>query len=62
MNWFTNIYHKYLSRSIVEKIIVINIILFVLTYFFNTLSFLFKVDENLILEWFSLQPEFDILL
>ena len=62
MNWFTNIYQKYLSRSIVEKIIVINIILFVLTYFFNTLSFLFKVDENLILEWFSLQPEFDILL
>ena len=62
MNWFTNIYHKYLSRSIVEKIIVINIILFVLTYFFNTLSFLFKVDENLILEWFSLQPEFDVLL
>ncbi len=62
MNWFTNIYQKYLSRSIVEKIIVINIILFVLTYLFNTFSFLFKVDENLIIEWFSLQPEFDILL
>lgn len=62
MNWFNNIYQKYLSRSVVEKIIVINIILFVLTYLFNTLSFLFKVDENLIIGWFSLQPEFDILL
>lgn len=40
----------------------INIVLFVLTYLFNTLSFLFNIDQNLIVDWFSLQPDFEILL
>lgn len=62
MNWFSNLYQNYLSRNIVEKVIVINIALFILTYLFNTLSFLFNVEQNLIIEWFSLQPEFEFLL
>jgi membrane associated rhomboid family serine protease len=62
MNWFSNLYQNYLSRSIVEKLIVINIFLFVLTYLFNTLSFLFGIDQNLIVDWFSLQPDFGVLL
>lgn len=62
MNWFSNLYQNYLSRSIVEKIIVLNILLFVVTYLFNTLSFLFAVDQNLIVDWFSLQPDFGVLL
>jgi len=62
MNWFSNLYQTYLSRSIVEKFIVINILLFVLTYLFNTLSFSFEIDNNLIVDWFSLQPDFGVLL
>ena len=62
MNRFSDLYQNFTSRNIVEKIIVINIVLFVLTYLFNTLSFLFNVEQNLIVEWFSLQPDFDILL
>lgn len=62
MNWLTNLYNNFLSRNIVEKIIIINVVVFVLTYLFNTLSFLFNIDGNLIVEWFSLQPEFDRLL
>lgn len=62
MNWFSNLYQNFTSRNIVEKIIAINIVLFVLTYLFNTLSFLFNIDQNLIVEWFSLQPDFEMLL
>ena len=62
MNWLTNLYHKFLSRSIVEKIIVLNIFIFVMTYLFNTLSFLFQIDGNFIVTWFSLNPDFDELL
>jgi membrane associated rhomboid family serine protease len=62
MNWFSNLYQNYLSRSIVEKIIAINIVLFVFTYLFNTLSFLFDTNQNFILDWFSLKPDFGSLL
>lgn len=62
MNWLSNLYQNYLSRSIVEKIIIINVAIFVLTYLFNTLSFLFQIDGNFIVNWFSLQPDFNLLL
>ena len=62
MNWLTHLYQNYLSRSIVEKIIVINVAIFILTYLFNTLSFLFQIDGNFIVNWFSLQPDFELLL
>ncbi|MDN3644266.1 rhomboid family intramembrane serine protease [Lutimonas halocynthiae] len=62
MNWFSNIYQNYLQRSIVEKIIILNVVIFVMTYLFNTLSFLFNVDGNFIMTWFSLKPDFELLL
>ena len=62
MNWFTKLYYNYQQRSIVERIIILNVVIFVLTYLFNTLSFLFNVDGNFIMAWFSLKPEFDLLL
>ena len=62
MNWLTNLYHKFLTRSIVEKIIVLNVFVFVMTYLFNTLSFLFQIDGNFIVNWFSLYPDFGQLL
>lgn len=62
MNWFSNIYQNYLQRTIVEKIIILNVAIFVLTYLFNTLSFLFNVDGNFIMTWFSLKPDFELLL
>jgi membrane associated rhomboid family serine protease len=33
-----------------------------MTYLFNTLSFLFNVDGNFIMTWFSLKPDFELLL
>jgi membrane associated rhomboid family serine protease len=62
MNWLTDLYQKYLSRNVVERIIILNIIVFVLTYLINTISFLFNFDGNFIVNWFSLQPDFGILL
>ena len=62
MNWLSNIYHRFLSRSIVERIILINVVLFILTYLFNTFSFLLQIDGNFIVNWFTLQPDFGLLL
>lgn len=62
MNWFTNLYQKFISRSIVERIIILNVGIFIITYLYNTLSFLFQIDGNFIVHWFSLQPDFDVLL
>lgn len=62
MNWLTTLYHNYQQRSIVERIIILNVAIFVMTYLFNTLSFLFNVDGNFIMTWFSLKPDFELLL
>ena len=62
MNWFTTLYHNYQQRSIVERIIILNVIIFIMTYLFNTLSFLFNVEGNFIMTWFSLKPDFELLL
>jgi len=62
MNWFTKLYYNYQQRNIVERIIILNVGIFVLTYLFNTLSFLFNVEGNFIMTWFSLKPDFDLLL
>lgn len=58
----TDIYHRFVERNVVEKIIILNILIFIFTYLFNTLSFLFNTDANLIVEWFSLKPSFELLL
>lgn len=62
MNWISTLYHNFLSRSIVERVIIINVVLFILTYLFNTFSFLFQIDGNFIVNWFTLQPDFGLLL
>lgn len=62
MNWLTGVYQKFLSRSVVERIIILNIFIFILAYLFNTFSFLLQIDGNFIVNWFSLQPDFNLLL
>lgn len=61
-SWISNLKNKYLIGTIVEKIIFINIAIFILTYLFNTLSFLFKYDGNIIINWFALSPLFDTII
>lgn len=57
-----NLYDNFRSRSIVERIIVLNILLFLLTYLFNTLTFLFNGQGNVLIEWLALKPSFETLL
>lgn len=62
MNWVEQIKDKYQTGTIVEKIIFINIVLFLLTYLINTFSFLLNGDGNFVLEWFALSPQFDTFI
>lgn len=56
------LYGKFLDRSIVERVIVINVILFILTYLSNTVSFLMDGSGDFMVEWLSLSPSFGELL
>jgi membrane associated rhomboid family serine protease len=40
----------------------LNVAIFILAYLLNTFSFLLQIDGNFIVNWFSLQPDFDLLL
>ncbi len=61
-NWLDQIKDKYQTGTIVEKIIFINIALFILTYLINTFSYLLKGDGNFVIEWFALSPLFDTFI
>ncbi len=62
MNWIDQLKNKFNTANIVEQIIFINIAVFVLTYLFNTLSFLFGISSNFIIDWFALSPNLNNLL
>lgn len=53
-----NIKFRFKNASIVEKLIYINLAVFLLVHITNTLGFLFKYNNNLLLEWFSLPDAF----
>lgn len=58
----TDLYQKFKERSVVEKLIILNILVFILTYLLNTASFLFNYDGNILVDWFALKPSFEQLL
>lgn len=59
--WLDQIKNKYQTGTIVEKLIFINIAFFLLTYLFNTLSFLFKTEDNFIINWLALSAQWSDL-
>lgn len=61
-NWYKNLTDKYLIGNIVEKIIFINIAVFILAFLIKTLSFLFEFKGDIIVNWFALMPGFNSLL
>ena len=61
-NWYKNLTDKYLIGNIVEKIVFINIAVFILAFLIKTLSFLFEFKGDLIVNWFALKPGFNSLL
>ena len=62
MSYLNDLKYKYSGFSIAEKIIFLNIILFVLPYFINTLLFLFNLNSKSYIELFLFSPELNDLI
>jgi membrane associated rhomboid family serine protease len=57
-NIIEKIQYRFKSANIVEQIIYINVVLFLLTYLINSLSFLMNLGDAVIFDWFSLPADF----
>ncbi len=57
-----NIKYRYNKGNIVEKLIYINVAVFLLSYLFNTLAFLMADSSSFVFDWFSLPANFDDFL
>ncbi|MCH3885383.1 rhomboid family intramembrane serine protease [Tenacibaculum aquimarinum] len=62
MSFIDNIKLRFNTASIVEKLIYINLGVFLLVFLFNTGGFLFQSSNNFIIEWFALPSNFDEFL
>ncbi|WP_299053142.1 rhomboid family intramembrane serine protease [uncultured Polaribacter sp.] len=62
MSFKNNLLSKYKNGSIVEKLIYINILVFVVTLLTSVFKDLFKVENNFIVSWFALEDNLDSLI
>ena len=56
MNSIQRLINRFYQFNIAEKIILINVICFVLPFFIKTLLFLFNLPEHTFFSWFELSP------
>lgn len=59
MKLFNHLQYRFKQGSIVEKFIYINVAVFVLIFVFNTFGYLFQINNNLLVHWFTLPATFD---
>lgn len=59
---FNQIIYKYKNGSTVEQLILINVVVFILTYFIGGMSSLFNHSENVFYELFALPANFNSFL
>ena len=57
-----DIKYRFKNASIIEKLIYINLSVFVFVYIFNTFGFLFQIEKNTLIKWFALPASFDDLV
>lgn len=62
MNFLSNIKYKFKNANIVEKLIYINVSIFIVTLLLNTFGLLFKNNTNFIINWFALNSDYTILI
>jgi membrane associated rhomboid family serine protease len=62
MKYLNNLKSRFQNGSIVEKIIYINIAIFILTLLFNVFQGLYKGQINWFVDWFSLDDDYTSLL
>lgn len=51
MNWKDNLKYRYNTANTLEKLIWLNVLLFILTFVFRTIGFLFQVPTDFFVEW-----------
>jgi len=59
---FNRLKARYKKASIVEKLIYINVAVFILGYLLNTIAFLMNYKSNFVFDWFALPANFSELL
>ncbi|MFL0095675.1 rhomboid family intramembrane serine protease [Tenacibaculum maritimum] len=59
MTFFQNIQYRFKNANIVEKLIYINIVIFLLVFLSNTFGFLFESKQNFLVKWLSLPASFN---
>ncbi|MDR6300284.1 rhomboid family intramembrane serine protease [Mesonia maritima] len=57
MHWRDRLQYQYNMAGMVEKLIAINVIAFVLTFLFNTITFLFDLPDEFLLKWLVFPKE-----
>ena len=62
MNRWDNLKYKYTQLSVAEKIIVINVIFFVIPFVFNSIFYLFQIPSASFLDWVQLSPNFNTFI
>lgn len=62
MSTFDNLKYKFQRFTIAEKLIVLNVIFFVIPFFLKTLLYLFNIPSTTFLSWFHLLPSFTEVL
>lgn len=54
MDFLENIKHRFKNAGIIEKLIYINLAVFLLVFLANTFSYLFQFNSNVLVDWLSL--------
>ncbi|CAM1366050.1 rhomboid family intramembrane serine protease [Tenacibaculum xiamenense] len=62
MDILENIKHRFKYAGIVEKLIYINLALFLMVFIVNTFGFLLQTKSNFLIDWLSLPASFDDFL
>lgn len=62
MNLLNNLRYRIATFSIAEKIILINVLCFVLPMLLNTIFFLLKIPSGVYMNWLQLSPKFDTFI
>ncbi|MFD2528301.1 rhomboid family intramembrane serine protease [Polaribacter marinaquae] len=62
MSFIDNLKYKYKSGNIIEKLIYINVGVFLVTLILKVFSGLYKSNQNFVFEWFSLDDKLNIFI
>ena len=62
MSFLDNVKYRFITFSIVEKVILINTICFVLPLLLNVLFFLFKIPNTFYIDWLQLSPNLETFI